>query len=197
MIDDPTLMLAALSVPALAFSSLLLVAFANIGTQAVGSYIYGVMLKSSFRKAEYHVLILILAGYVTILCIWGKIVEYFGSFLTISACIYAPLAALLFADFFFVRKQKLALRSAFGLKGYNAYSYTKGINWVGMLCVAAGAAMSLAVYDPVTCEVHNMLLFRLTPTGFSFLGTGLLYFLLSLIPPIRKYLLRDRDEITV
>ena len=66
-----------------------------------------------------------------------------------------------------------------------------------MLCVAAGAAMSLAVYDPVTCEVHNMLLFRLTPTGFSFLGTGLLYYLLSLIPPIRKYLLRDRDEITV
>ena len=37
MIDDPTLMLATLSVPALALSSLLLVAFANIGTQAVGS----------------------------------------------------------------------------------------------------------------------------------------------------------------
>lgn len=197
MIDDPTLMLATLSVPALALSSLLLVAFANIGTQAVGSYIYGVMLKSSFKKANYRTLILILAAYVAVLCVWGKIVDYFGSFLTISACIYAPLAALLFVDFFFVRKQKLALRSAFGLKGYNAYNYTHGINWVGMLCVAAGVAMSLLVYNPVTGEVHNMLLFRLTPTGFSFLGTGLLYLVLSYIPPIRKYLLRDREEITV
>ncbi len=197
MIDDPTLMLATLSVPALALSSLLLVAFANIGTQAVGSYIYGVMLKSSFKKADYRVLILILAAYVAVLCVWGKIVDYFGSFLTISACIYAPLAALLFVDFFFVRKQKLALRSAFELKGYNAYNYTHGINWIGILCVAAGVAMSLLVYNPVTGEVHNMLLFRLTPTGFSFLGTGMLYLVLSYIPPIRKYLLRDREEITV
>ena len=40
VIDDPTLMLATLSSPILALSSLLLVAFANIGTQAVGSYIW-------------------------------------------------------------------------------------------------------------------------------------------------------------
>ena len=197
MIDDPTLMLATLSVPVLALSSLMLVAFANIGTQAVGSYIYGVMLKSSFRKADYRVLILILAAYVAVLCVWGKIVEYFGSFLTISACIYAPLAALLFTDFFLVRKQKLDLRSAFKLPGHDSYNYTGGINWVGMLCVAAGVAMSLAVYNPVTGEVHNMLLFRLTPTGFSFIGTAVLYYVLSLVPPVRKYLLQDRDKITV
>ena len=197
MIDDPTLMLATLSVPALALSSLMLVAFANIGTQAVGSYIYGVMLKSSFRKADYRVLILILAAYVAVLCVWGKIVEYFGSFLTISACIYAPLAALLFTDFFLVRKQKLDLRSAFKLPGHDSYNYTGGINWVGMLCVAAGVAMSLAVYNPVTGEVHNMLLFRLTPTGFSFIGTAVLYYVLSLVPPVRKYLLQDRDKLTV
>lgn len=105
MIDDATIMLATLSVPALALASLLLVAFANIGTQAVGSYLYAVMLKSSFKKADYRVLIMILALYVSILCVWGKIIEFFGSFLTLSACIYAPLAALLFVDFFlFVNK---------------------------------------------------------------------------------------------
>ncbi len=197
MIDDPTMMMATLSVPALALSSLLLVAFANIGTQAVGSYIYGVMLKSSFKKANYHLLILILGVYVTLLCIWGKIIEYFGSFLTIGACVYAPLAALLFTDFFLVRKQKLSLRSAFGLKGHNAYEYTKGFNIVGLVCVIAGIAMSLAVYNPVTCEVHCMPLFYLTPTGFSFIGTAVLYYLLSLIPPVKRYLLKDRNDITI
>lgn len=197
MIDDPTLMLATLSVPALALSSLLLVAFANIGTQAVGSYIYGVMLKSSFKKANYHVLILILGGYVTLLCIWGKIIEYFGSFLTIGACIYAPLAALLFADFFFVRRQKISLRAAFGLSGHHAYDYTRGFNLVGLICVAAGIAMSLAIYNPVSGKIHNMTLFYLTPTGFSFIGTAVLYIVLSYIKPIRKYLLKDREDITI
>ncbi len=197
MSADPTTMLAALCIPPVALSSLLLVAFANIGTQAVGSYIYGVMLKSSFKKSKYNVLIIILALYVSILCVWGKIIEFFGSFLTISACIYAPLSALLFVDFFFVRKQKISLRSAYGLKGWNAYEYTKGINYVGFLCIIIGSLTSLMIYNPVTGEVHNMFLFYFTPTGFSFIATGILYFALSRVPFIRRYILRDRNEITI
>ena len=138
MVDDPTVMLATLSVPALALSSLLLVAFANIGTQAVGSYIYGVMLKSTFKKADYRVLVIVLAVYVGILCVWGKIVDYFGSFLTIGACVYAPLAAVLFVDFFIVRRQKFSLRSAYAVKGYSAYHYTHGFNIVGLFCIPFG-----------------------------------------------------------
>lgn len=197
IVDDPALMLATLSAPALALCALLLVGFANVGTQAVGSYIYGVMLKSSFKKAKYQQLVVILGAYVTVLCIWGKIVAYFGSFLTLSACIYAPLAALLFVDFFFVRRQKLALRSAFSLKGYHAYVYTKGFNWIGLFCMVVGVMLSLVVYNPVTGEVHHMLLFHLTPTGFSFLGTGILYYLISKVPVCHRYLLKDREELTV
>ena len=197
VIDDPTLMLATLSSPILALSSLLLVAFANIGTQAVGSYIYGVMIKSSFKTLSYNKNILLLCFYGIILCLWGKVTEYFGSFLTISACIYAPLAALLFVDFFFVRKQKISLRSAYNLEGYDSYSYTNGINIVGFICVILGVVMSLAIYNPVSGEIHNMTLFYATPTGFSFLGTGILYYVLSKIPIIKRYILKDRNEITI
>lgn len=196
-IDDPTVMLATLSIPALALSSLLLVAFANIGTQAVGSYLYGVMLKSTFKKTDYRLIIFCLAAYIIILCVWGRIIEYFGSFLTISACVYAPLAAVLFVDFFFVRRQKISLRSAFGLAGHSAYRYTNGFNIIGFVCMVAGVLMSLAVYNPVTSEVHIKSLFYLTPTGFSFLGTGVLYYALGRIPPVRRYILRDRNELTV
>lgn len=195
MVDDPTVMLATLSVPALALSSLLLVAFANIGTQAVGSYIYGVMLKSTFKKADYRVLVIVLAVYVGILCVWGKIVDYFGSFLTIGACVYAPLAAVLFVDFFIVRRQKFSLRSAYAVKGYSAYHYTHGFNIVGLFCIAAGIVLSLAVYNPISGEIYIMPLFYLTPTGVSFLGTGILYFVFSCIPPIKKYMLKDKMEI--
>ena len=193
MVDDPTLMMATLSVPVLGLTSLLLVAFANIGTQAVGSYLYAVMLKSSFRKADYRNLVIILGIYVGGLCVWGKIVEYFGSFLTISACIYAPLAALLFTDFFFVRKQRIDLKSAYELEGHNAYQYTKGFNVIGFICLIAGCLISLLIYHPVTGEIHNSFLFTLTPTGCSFLGTGLLYYFLCKLPWVRRYIRKDID----
>lgn len=196
-VDDPTLMLATLATPALALCSLLLVGFANVGTQAVGSYIYAVMIKASFQKVGYKVLLVILACYVGGLCLWGKIIDYFGSFLTIGACIYAPLAALLFVDFFLVRKQKLSLRGAYGLKGHDAYKYTKGFNFVGLLCVAAGVFISLGIYNPLSGEIYCEPLFYLTPTGCSFLGTGLLYWLINKIPAVKAYTLQDRKDITV
>ena len=191
---DPTLMLSLLAFPALGFLSLILVAFANIGTQAVGSYIYAVMLKSSFSKVKYRTFLIVLAVYVGLLCIWGKIIDYFGSFLTVSACIYAPLAALLCADFFIVRKQRIDLKSAFELKGHDSYRFTGGFNIVGMICLVAGAAISLLIYDPVGGVIHSRLLFNLTPTGCSFIGTGLLYVILCSIPAVRRYACKDIDN---
>ena len=189
--EDPTEMLVSLASPVLALASLLLVAFANVGTQAVGSYLYGVTLKSTFSKLSYHVLILILGGYVALLCIWGKIIDYFGSFLTISACIYAPLAALLFVDFFFIRKQKLDFRSAYEIKGHDNYRYTKGYNLIGLILLAIGCMISLLIYNPVTGEIHNKVLFLLTPTGAALRGTGILYWRLYLIPGVRRYVRKD------
>ena len=193
--DDPTLMMATLSAPILGLSSLLLVAFANIGTQAVGSYIYGVMLKSTFKKASYRVLVLILGAYVAILCVWGKIIEYFGSFLTIGALVYAPLAALLVVDFFFVRKQRLDLKSAYELKGHDNYKYTKGFNIVGAICFVLGFLFSLLIYDPIKGVIHVKPIFILTPTGASFLFTGILYWILSLFPDIRRYIRKDAYDV--
>lgn len=191
MIDDPTVMMATLSIPALGLTSLLLVAFANIGTQAVGSYIYGVMLKSTFKKADYRILVLVLGIYVGLLCVWGKIVEYFGAFLTISACVYAPLAALLFVDFFFIRKQKLDFYSAYEIKDHDNYRYTRGFNIIGLFCLMAGIAISLLIYNPVTGEIHSAFFFRFTPTGCSLVGTGLLYYLLCRLPGVRRYMRKD------
>lgn len=188
---DPTEMLSTLASPALALCSLLLVAFANIGTQAVGSYLYGVTLKSTFPKAKYHTLVGVLALYVSLLCIWGKIVEYFGTFLTVSAYIYAPFAAILFVDFFWVRRQKLDFRSAYSLGDSNAYSYTNGFNIVGFVCLICGCIISLAIYNPITGKIYAPLLFKLTPTGLGFLSTALLYFLVSVIPPVRRYITPD------
>ena len=197
MTSDPTLMLAKLAFPALALCSLLLVGFANIGTQATGSYLYAVMLKASFHKANYRLLVMLLCAYVSIMAIWGKIVDYLGTFLTIGACTFAPLAALLFVDFFFVRKQKFSLRAGFEIGGNKTYKFFHGFNPIGFACIAVGIAITLLIYDPLTGTVHSDFFFQFTPTMCSFVGTGLLYWLLNQIPAIRKYNLADRSELTV
>ena len=51
--SDPTTMLSTLSTPAFALLSLLLVAFANIGTQGTGSYVNCMIVKSGMPKVSY------------------------------------------------------------------------------------------------------------------------------------------------
>jgi NCS1 family nucleobase:cation symporter-1 len=197
-VDDPTLMLAQLSGPYAALLSLLLVAFANIGTQGVGSYLYAVMLKTSFPKVSYNWLVIILGVYVGILTVWGQLVTYFGAFLSVTAYIYAPVNAMLLVDFFLVRKQKLSFRSAYELEGSKgAYKYKGGFNPVGFAVLIVGTIIPIFVYNPITGDIHNDIFYYLTATGVGFLSSGILYFVLSKIPPIRKYMLQDRDELTV
>lgn len=197
MSTDPTIMLATLAFPALSLCSLLLVGFANIGTQATGSYLYSIMLKASFHKARYRLLVILLCVYVSILCLWGKLIDYIGTFLTVGACTFAPISALLLTDFFVVRKQKISLRAGFEIDGNETYRYFHGFNPVGVICIIAGVVISLAIYNPVTGDIHIPFLFQFTPTMCSFTGTALLYLILNAVPAIRAYNLRDRAEVTV
>ena len=78
--SDPTTMLSTLSTPAFALLSLLLVAFANIGTQGTGSYVNCMIVKSGMPKVSYKLMVWIAMVYVSLLTIWGGVEEYFGSF---------------------------------------------------------------------------------------------------------------------
>jgi NCS1 family nucleobase:cation symporter-1 len=62
--------------------------------------------------------------------------------------------------------------------------------------VVVGIGISLAIYNPLSGDIHCEVLFYLTPTGCSFIGTGILYWLLNKIPAIQKYTLRDKEEMT-
>ena len=72
---DPTTILSVLCGPAAALLSLLLVAFANIGTQGTGSYVNCMIVKSGLPAVSYRVLVLIAMVYVSILTIWGGVEE--------------------------------------------------------------------------------------------------------------------------
>ncbi len=195
--SDPTTMLSTLSTPAFALLSLLLVAFANIGTQGTGSYVNCMIVKSGMPKVSYKLMVWIAMVYVSLLTIWGGVEEYFGSFISLAAYIQGPIIGMIVVDYFILRKRKLDLRSAYFLEEHDAYEFTKGFNLVGLSCVFISLLVAvLFVYNPVTAQIQSPIFLVTTGSGFTAIFGGLLYWLASLTP-LRRYMMKDRDTITI
>ena len=195
--DDPTYMLSTLCGPAVALLSLLMVAFANIGTQGTGSYVNCMIVKSGMPKVKYKVLVLIAMVYVSFLTLTGLVKDNFAAFISLAAYIQGPVIGMSFVDYLIVKKRKISLKSAYELKGHRAYRFTGGFNLVGIgVLVISFAASVLFVYNPMTAEIHSNLFLITTGSGFTAILGGLLYYIAS-ITPLKKYMLRDRNDLEI
>ena len=175
-----------------ALLSLLLVAFANVGTQGTGSYVNCMIVKSGMPKVSYKVLVLIAMVYVSALTVWGGVEEHFG-----AAFIQAPIIGMIVVDYLVVKKRKLSLKAAYFIEGHDAYRFTGGFNLVGIGCVILSCLITiLFVYNPLTGSIQSPLFLIFTGSGFDAICGGLLYWLASLTP-LKKYMLRDRDDLEI
>ena len=180
-----------------ALLSLLMVAFANIGTQGTGSYVNCMIVKSGMPKVKYKVLVLIAMVYVSFLTLTGLVKDNFAAFISLAAYIQGPVIGMSFVDYLIVKKRKISLKSAYELKGHRAYRFTGGFNLVGIgVLVISFAASVLFVYNPMTAEIHSNLFLITTGSGFTAILGGLLYYIAS-ITPLKKYMLRDRNDLEI
>ena len=197
-VDDPTKMLATLAGPAFSLLSLLMVAFANIGTQGTGSYVNCMIIKSGIPKISYKLLVILAMFYVSALTIWGWVMDHFGSFISCAAYIQGPIIGMTVVDYLIVKKRKISLKSLYNLEGHKAYDFTHGFNLVGLGCIVISfAACVLFIYDPLNQIIKSPIFLAFTGSGFTAVFGGLLYWIASLIPPLRRYMLRDRNEIEI
>ena len=195
--SDPTNMLATLCGPTVALLSLLMVAFANIGTQGIGSYVNCMIIKSGLPKLNYKLLVWLAFVYVSILTVWGWPMEHFGSFISCAAFIQGPIIGMTVVDYLIVKKRKISLKSAFFMKGHDAYKFTHGFNLVGIGCLVIAFTLGiLFVYNPVTGEIKSDLFLIFTGSGFTAICGGLLYWIASLTP-LKKYMLKDRNDLEI
>lgn len=195
--SDPTTMLATLAGPGFSLLSLLLVAFANIGTQGTGSYVNCMIVKSGLPKVSYKLLVIISMFYVSALTIWGWVMDNFGAFISMAAYIQGPIIGMIVVDYLIVKKRKISLKSLYGIDGSKAYEFTHGFNLVGLGCIViAFATCVLFVYNPLTGAIKSPLFILLTGSGYTAVCGGLLYWIASLTP-LKKYMLRDREEIDI
>lgn len=195
--NDITQMLVTLSNPYMALVTLVLVVFANIATQGTGSYLWAVVLKSTFPKVKFSVIVIVLAVYAGLMVIWGQLLNYIGAMITIAAFFYGPVMGIMFVDYFFIRKRKVSLRGIYEIEGHDCYVYTKGYNIVAIACSVVGIVADMLIFDPIgyvpTSPVFNFA----TCTFFGFALTAVLFLLINQIPAVKKYMIRDRDDLTV
>jgi len=189
---DPTEYLLALGGPGLGTVALLLVAIANISTSAVALYGLTLSTKLLWPSLRYEWLAIAYTVYWVGLVLWGGVPEYYGTFLAVVGVINAPGVSLLVVDYWILRRQKLDLKACFDFRR-PAYRYTGGINLVAVAAFAAGAAAYFLVYDPIDYVPRATSVFNIfTASGFAAIVSVAVYLGLALVPPIRRYMLRDR-----
>lgn len=195
--SDPTTMLSVLATPTLGLLSLLLVAFANIGTQGTGSYVNCMIVKSGLPKVSYKLLVIIAMIYVSALTVWGGVEKYFGAFISLAAYVQGPIIGMILVDYFIIRKRKLSLKSAYNLKGHDAYKYSNGYNLVGLLCIIISCVVTmLFVYNPYNGSIKSNLFLFTTGSGFTAILGALLYYLAS-VTLFKRYMVRDREDLEI
>ncbi len=192
--DDPTDWLMYFGGNTMGLLSLVCIGFANITTQSLTMYVLTVSTKMLNPKWNYKVICTIWTIYNAIFLATGLMWKAYTLFVAIVGLVSAPAIALMVVDFFIVRKQKVSLDAMYMNRDNKAYYYTKGFNLVGLGCFVAGIVAYLLVYNPMTSEPRSAVFLVLCATGTAMVASGLLYYICSKIPPLRRYMLKDRDD---
>jgi len=189
--NDPTAFLYTIGGPWAGILALAVVILANISTTAVSIWCLSLSVKIVWPSAPYMRVALACTGYIIALVLWGGLLDNFASFLAIVGATNGPLLALIIADYYLVRKLKLDIGGLFSSRG--SYKFTGGFNVAGLVAYFAGFGAYLLIYNPITSTPRVEGLFLVfTATGFAVLVTAGTYLVLAQVPPIRRYLLRDR-----
>lgn len=92
--------------------------------------------------------------------IWPAELSGMGSnFLAYNGTLYAPVVGILFADFVFVRGQRLNVRAVFDDDPEADYYYTRGFHWPALSSMILGQVIFFSLLDPLTFESHHLFLF--------------------------------------
>jgi NCS1 family nucleobase:cation symporter-1 len=177
--DDPTEWMVPLGGVTMGVLALAFVALANVTSSAVSLFASGLALRhlEGLRTTPWWGLML----WALVPCLpfvaWPQRLYDLGdTFLAYNGTMYAPLSGILFADFFFLRGQRLSLWDVFDDHPDGAYHYWRGFNGIALASVVLGQAVYFFLYNPLTSEAHPW--FRFLPASLaSCLVPGVAYWL--------------------
>jgi len=176
--------------------SLVAIGMANITTMTVGTYGLAVSTKILRPTWKYRVVGTLWAIWCGVLTVWGGVWTYYPKFLAVIGIVAGPAMALIIADYFVVRRQRVSPTSMFDLK-HGKYKYTGGFNIPAFIAFGFGVLAYLLLYDPWNYVVRSSLFNYVTATGFAAIVAAVVYVLEAQIPAVKRYLTRDASDAAV
>ncbi len=175
--DDPTQWMVPLGGVFMGVLALLFVALANITSTSVSLFASGLALRHvpGLRQRGWKLIIALTAVPLAFFVVWpSELYDLGDAFLAYNGTMHAPVGGVLLVDYFFLRKQKLHLRSIFESAPSGQYYYTRGFNFLALGCVILGQLTYFWVYNPFTDAAQP--LFQFLPASIAaFLLPALVY----------------------
>jgi NCS1 family nucleobase:cation symporter-1 len=157
--NDPTEWMVPLGGVYMGLFALLFVAAANITSTAVSLFASGLAMRhvKRFRLTPWWQVMLLLVVPCIPFVFWPHELFSLGdAFLAYNGTMYAPISGILFADYFFLRKQRLNLRALFEDDPSGEYYFHRGFNWLALGSLLLGQVVYIIMYNPISGEIHPL-----------------------------------------
>ncbi len=155
--SDPTIWMTRIAGPVIGIVALLFVAFANMTSMANILYTSIVGLRqvgtASVRAISWGtILFLFCLIPLGLVVFYPQMYDGFFIFLVWTSALNSALAGIGIADYFFLRGQKLDMRSLHGPQENGPYRFWGGFNPIGLFALASGFGVYVLVFNPQTLE---------------------------------------------
>jgi NCS1 family nucleobase:cation symporter-1 len=181
---DPTIYLTDLGGPIVGIISLLFIILANVGTVMVGVYVTAVGLKQigPMEKVSWNGTtgITLLPVLIIVIFFPNYFFEHIGTFLAFMGVLFAPMCGIQVVDYFFMRKQRLDIRSVFLSGKQSQYHFFGGVNPAGVLALVAGFFTYIYLLNPVSYEARDPFQFVSASVPAAVVA-GVVYWILTLL----------------
>jgi NCS1 family nucleobase:cation symporter-1 len=157
--NDPTEWMVPLGGIYMGLFALVFVAAANITSTAVSLFASGLAMRhiKRFRMTPWWQIMLLLIVPCVPFVFWPhELFDLGDAFLAYNGTMYAPISGILFADYFFLRKQKLNLRALFEDDPSGEYYFHHGFNWLALGSLLLGQIVYIIMYNPISGEIHPL-----------------------------------------
>ena len=166
--DDPTQWMVPLGGVLMGVIALVFVALANITSTSLSLFASGIALRHlpALRTRGWKLIVVLTCVPLIFFVIWPRELYDMGeAFLAYNGTMHAPIGGILLVDYFFLKKQRLHLRSIFEAAPTGLYYYWKGFNVLALGCIVIGQLAYFLIYNPFTVEAHA--LFRILPASIA------------------------------
>jgi NCS1 family nucleobase:cation symporter-1 len=152
--------------------------FANIFSAVCTMYIVSLAARVLAPKLPWGLAVL-LNAFVIILVFWTGAYDQFNKFITLVGATFGPLGGIMVVDYF-LKRFSINVREAYKFGKSSAYWYWYGINPFAFIAFAAGAALNVSMYNPITAVVSMRGLFSIVGAAIpSTLLASVVYLVLA------------------